>query len=33
MLAEVLVEMARDGVAAGSVPFVEGDTWWQLAGS
>jgi hypothetical protein len=29
ILAEVQAEMASDGVAAGSVPFVEGETWWQ----
>jgi hypothetical protein len=31
ILAEVQTEMASDGVAAGSVPFVEGDSWWQSA--
>ncbi|WEK50978.1 MAG: hypothetical protein P0Y66_02560 [Candidatus Kaistia colombiensis] len=29
ILAEVQAEMASDGVAPGSVPFVEGETWWQ----
>lgn len=29
ILAEVQAEMARDGVVAGSVPFAEGETWWQ----
>lgn len=33
ILAEVQAEMASDGVAAGSVPFVEGETWWQAAQS
>ncbi|MCX5517773.1 hypothetical protein OSH10_04945 [Kaistia defluvii] len=31
IMAEVQAEMASDGVAAGSVPFVEGETWWQSA--
>lgn len=31
ILVEVQAEMASDGVAAGSVPFVEGETWWQSA--
>lgn len=31
ILAEVQMEMAREGVAIGSVPFVEGDTWLQSA--
>jgi len=31
LFAEVQAEMARDGVAAGSVPFVEGEDWWQSA--
>jgi len=31
ILAEVQAEMARDGVTAGSVPFVEGEDWWQSA--
>lgn len=29
ILAEVEAEMASDGVAPGSVPFVDGETWWQ----
>lgn len=29
ILAEVQSEMASDDVAPGSVPFVEGETWWQ----
>ncbi|MFC5517076.1 hypothetical protein [Kaistia terrae] len=33
IVAEVQAEMSRDGVAPGSVPFVEGDSWWKSAGS
>lgn len=31
ILAEVQAEMEADGAAAGSVPFVEGETWWHSA--
>lgn len=31
ILAEVETDMASAGVVAGSVPFVEGEDWWQSA--
>jgi hypothetical protein len=31
ILDEVQAEMEADGVSVGSVPFAEGETWWQSA--